>query len=111
KEAGSDRLNVLPMLQKVGQAAAEPFMPKTREKQGQIRNKMGRAGIYSAQGAKVMKGAQVILTVGGLIAGTYIGMTTGYMLLGVALGGLLGYLAPVIGLNQMIKRNQEALNI
>ena len=111
KPETAERLNVLPMLQKVGQAAAEPFMPKTREKQSQIRNKMGRAGIYSAQGAKVMKGAQVILTVGGLVVGTYVGMTSGYMLLGVALGGLLGYLTPAITLNQMIKRNQEALNI
>jgi tight adherence protein C len=110
-EAKSGGINMLPVLQKVGQAAAEPFMPKTREKQGAIRNTMGRAGIYSAQGAKVMKGAQVILTGGGLLIGTWLGMTTGYMMLGVALGGLIGYLIPSITLKTMIKSNQEQLNI
>src|SRR5215207_5519754 len=40
--------NVTPMMQRIGQAAAKPFMPNTREKQSGIRKKLGQAGIYSA---------------------------------------------------------------
>src|SRR5262245_54531919 len=41
-----------PMLQRIGQAAAEPFMPKTREKQSSLRRQLGLAGIYSASAFK-----------------------------------------------------------
>lgn len=105
----SERMSVIPMLQRMGQAAAEPFMPKTRESQSAIRQKLGRAGIYNAQGAKVMKGAQVILTVTGLLVGFYVGTRIGATVLGLALGGLIGYLVPMFGLKRMIKKNQEAL--
>jgi tight adherence protein C len=100
---------VLPMLQKVGQAAAEPFMPKTRESQGAIRQKMGKAGIYNASAAKVMKGAQVILMAGGTLGGLYIDISAGKFMGATAAGGLLGYLIPTLVLRQLIKKNQQAL--
>ncbi len=108
--AVSERRSVMPMLQKMGQAAAEPFMPKQRENQGAIRQKLGRAGIYTASAAKAMKGAQVILTGVGLLVGSYIGLMVGSLVLGVSLGGLVGYLTPAFALRMMIKKNQEALN-
>src|SRR4051812_15759526 len=43
---------VAPMLQKMGQAAAKPFMPNTREKQSDLRRKLGFAGIYSPTAVK-----------------------------------------------------------
>src|SRR4051812_42921832 len=38
---------VAPIVQRIGQAAAKPFMPNTREKQSSLRKKLGHAGIYS----------------------------------------------------------------
>src|SRR5688500_9292176 len=35
------------MFQRMGQAAAAPFMPNTREKQSALRRNLGYAGIYS----------------------------------------------------------------
>src|SRR5215218_483636 len=42
---------LLPLLQRIGQAAAEPFMPKSREKQSGLRHNLARAGIYSPSAA------------------------------------------------------------
>ena len=113
-EAGaSDRqgYNVMPILQKVSQAAAEPFKPTSRESQAKIRNEMGRAGIYNAQHVNFIKGAQVILTAMGLLLGFYVGYITDYRLMGLAVGGLVGYLFPKLALRFMISSNQEQLNI
>src|SRR5438477_3233726 len=55
------RSGITPFLQRIGQAAAEPFMPKDREKQSKQRKQLGQAGIYSPSAAKVMNGAKVIL--------------------------------------------------
>ena len=41
------------MVQRVGQAAAKPFMPNTREKQSDLRKRLGFAGIYSPSAIKV----------------------------------------------------------
>src|SRR5262245_14674195 len=80
------------MVQKVGQAAAKPFMPNTREKQSDIRKKLGMAGIYAANAVKVMTGLKVILLGGGIVAGYLIGLNSGQAMLGVSIGGLAGYL-------------------
>jgi tight adherence protein C len=71
---------------------------------------MGKAGIYTAGAAKVMKGAQVILMAIGVLIGAwfdfgYMGKFCG----GVAVGGLIGYLIPIFGLRHMIKKNQLEL--
>jgi tight adherence protein C len=103
---------VAPMMQKIGQAAARPFLPNTREKQSGIRKSLGRAGIYSPAAIKVMSGFKVILLVGGLLGGYLYGATSGSLMemtLGLSLGGLLGYAAPTIWLKSRIKKNQKAL--
>jgi tight adherence protein C len=100
---------VTPMLQRMGQAAAQPFMPKTREKQSSIRKQLGYAGIYSPSAVKVVTGFKVILLVGGVLGGYAFGAATGQLMMGVSVGGLIGYLAPTIWLKQAIKKNQKAL--
>jgi len=106
----SEKLNVMPVLKAVGQAAAEPFMPKTRESQGMIRQRMGKAGIYTASAANVMKGAQVIFLGAGLLIGLYLDFFSfGKFPAGFAFCGLLGYMIPIMGLKHMIKKNQQAL--
>ena len=98
------------MFERVGQAAAEPFMPKTREKQSSLRHSLARAGIYAPAAVKILTGAKVIFLALGLIGGYLAGMATGFLLLGLSVGGLVGYLAPTLWLNSRIKANQKALN-
>src|SRR5215475_13844020 len=95
------------MVQKVGQAAAKPFMPNTREKQSDMRKRLGQAGIYSSNAVKVMTGLKVILLGGGIVTGYVIGLNSGQMMLGVSIGGLLGYLLPTMWLKRTIKKNQK----
>jgi tight adherence protein C len=100
---------VAPMLQRMGQAAAAPFMPNTREKQSSLRKTLGFAGIYSPNAVKVMTGFKVILLAGGLLSGYLFGTASNQLMLGLSLGGLAGYLLPTIWLKQKIKKNQKAL--
>ncbi len=94
---------------RVGQFAAAPFMPKTREKQSGLRANLARAGIYAPAALKVVTGAKVICLVAGVGIGYAIGAYADVILMGVALGGLVGYMAPTIWLKQKIKSNQRAL--
>src|SRR5690348_11278146 len=95
--------------QRIGQLAAEPFMPKTREKQSGIRQKLAKAGIYSASAIRVMTGAKVIFAGAGLAFGYPLGIFLGNIVLGIAVGGLLGYSVPTFWLKMHIKSNQRAL--
>jgi tight adherence protein C len=99
-----------PLLERLGQAAAQPFMPTNREKQSGMRKQLALAGVYSPKAMKVLTGAKVIFLVGGILGGYAIGLATGMMVLGFALGGLFGYLVPTIWLRQKIKSNQRQLN-
>jgi tight adherence protein C len=101
---------MMPLLQKMGQAAAEPFMPKNRENQSSLRKRLGYAGIYSAGAMKVMTGAKVICLVGGLFGGYAVGAAFDMLVLGISVGGLVGYIAPTIWLKLRVKANQQALN-
>jgi tight adherence protein C len=105
----SGKAGIKQTLSKVGQAAAQPFMPTTREKQSGMRQQLNRAGIYSPQAIKLVTGCKVIFLGVGLIGGYVIGLMLGQPFLGVPLGGLLGYLAPVIWLKTRIKKNQKDL--
>ncbi len=99
-----------PLLERLGQAAAQPFMPSNREKQSGMRKQLALAGIYSPKAMKVLTGAKVILLVGGIVGGYVIGAATGMMLMGLSLGGIFGYLVPTLWLRQRIKGNQTQLN-
>jgi tight adherence protein C len=104
-----DAKGLKPLLEKLGQAAAQPFMPTNREKQSGLRKQLALAGVYSPKAAKVLTGAKVIFLVGGILGGYAIGAATG-MLMGLSLGGLFGYLVPTMWLRQKIKSNQRQLN-
>jgi tight adherence protein C len=104
---------VMPLLQKVGQAASQPFMPKTREAQSEMRRRLGYAGIYSPSAIKFVTGAKVICMAIGLIVG-YVASTqtdgfSGFFI-SLSIGGLVGYLTPVMWLKHLIKSNRKALN-
>ncbi len=100
---------VMPLLYRIGQAAAEPFMPKTREKQSGVRQNLARAGIYSPSAVKLVTGCKVIFLCVGLLAGYGVGLATGFLMLGLSLGGLCGYMLPVTWLRVRIKSNQRDL--
>lgn len=97
------------LFQRLGQAAAEPFMPKSREKQSRIRHSLGRAGIYSPSAFRVMTGFKVILLGAGLAGGYGLGTLLDNLLLYWPLGGIAGYLAPQLWLRSRINANQRAL--
>lgn len=107
--SGSARA-VAPVIQKLGQMMAEPFMPKKRETQSALRRGLGYAGIYAPGAIKVMTGFKVLCLGLGLIlgylAGTYL---FGNLLMGVSVGGLLGYIAPTVWLKLQVRRNQQEL--
>lgn len=97
------------LAQRVGQAAATPFMPKTSEKQSGIRMKLAKAGIYSPSAIKVVTGAKVIALAAGVGGGYALGLYMDSMMMGLALGGLIGYMTPGFIVNKKITANQRAL--
>jgi tight adherence protein C len=98
-----------PLLERFGQAAAQPFMPKSREKQSGLRQQLSRAGIYSPQAIKLVTGCKVIFLGLGLVGGYMMGLALEKMALGLSVGGLAGYMLPVIWLKLRVKANQRAL--
>ncbi len=101
--------SVVPMLQKIGQVAAEPFMPKSREKVSGMRRSLAHAGIYSPLAIKLVTGAKVIFLAAGLLGGYVLGLTLDNIWLGMSLVGLVGYLVPKVWLKMQINKNQKAL--
>ena len=102
---------VVPILQRIGQAAASPFMPKSRETISGLRKSLGYAGIYSPLAIKLVTGAKAIALCVGLMIGYALGRFIDNMWLGVPLGGLLAYYVPKVWLRVRIHRNQRALTI
>ncbi|WP_428936836.1 type II secretion system F family protein [Fontivita pretiosa] len=102
---------VVPILQKIGQAAAQPFMPKSRQKVSSLRRDLGYAGIYSASAVKLVTGAKVLCLLGGVLIGYLLGALVGLVMLGTSVGGLVGYLMPRMWLKSRIRANQRALTI
>jgi tight adherence protein C len=98
-----------PLLQKMGQAAAKPFMPSDAEKQTQLKRSLAQAGIYAPSAARAVIGGKVILLVIGLVGGYLLGTLTGQMLLALSVCGLIGYLLPTIWLKMQVKSNLLAL--
>ena len=103
------RTGLRPMLERMGQAAAEPFMPKSREKQSGLRQQLGRAGVYTPQAIRMVTGAKVILLAVGLVGGYLVGNVLGFAGLGLSLGALIGYMLPIVWLKTRIAANQKAL--
>jgi tight adherence protein C len=98
-----------PLLERVGQAASSPFMPKSREKQSGMRTQLSLAGIYSPQAIRMVNGFKVIFLGVGTVGGLLLGVAIENTFLGLSVGGLIGYMLPMIWLRMKIKANQKAL--
>ncbi len=98
------------LFQRIGSAAARPFMPETREKMSEMRKKLCKAGIYSPAAIKMVTGMKVICLAVGLVGGYLVGMTLDNLMLGLSLGGLIGYMAPAMWLGIQVKKQQKALD-
>jgi tight adherence protein C len=110
--SGGSAAPVVQLLNRMGQAAAEPFMPKSREKQSSLRRDLAYAGIYSAAAVKVMTGFKLIFLIIGLGAGYAAGLfLLPNVMIGISVGGLVGYLVPRFWLKTRIKANQKALTL
>jgi tight adherence protein C len=94
---------------RLGQAAAKPFMPDSREKQSDLRKRLAMAGVYGSSAIRVVIGFKVILTGAGVLLGYLLGLITGNYLMSISLCGLAGYLAPIFWLKLRIKKQQKAL--
>jgi tight adherence protein C len=103
------RKTVRQMVEQVGQAAAKPFMPTTREKQSGMRATLARAGMYQPSAIKAVTGFKVIALCLGVAVGYGLGSYFGSPLLGASVGGVIGYVGQKFWLNGRIKRNQQAL--
>ncbi len=106
------KAGMVPLLQKVGQAAAQPFMPKTREAQSEARKRLGYAGYYSNSAVKLVTGSKVILLGIGLIVGYFVSTQTqgaSSLFICLSVGGLGGYLLPTFWLKWAIKSNRKQL--
>ena len=102
---------VVPILQRIGQAAASPFMPKSRETISGLRKSLGYAGIYSPMAIKLVTGAKAIALCVGLVGGYGLGLAIDNMLLGIPVGALLAYYVPKLWLRIKINENQRKLTI
>jgi tight adherence protein C len=99
-----------PLLERLGEAAAEPFMPKDRARVSALRRSLAQAGIYSPSAFRLVIGFKFIFLLVGLIGGYLVGVSFDFAFLGLSLGGIIGYLAPQIWLRLKIKSHQQALN-
>ena len=107
--ASGQKRSVKSFLESVGEAAAQPFMPKTSEKQSGIRKSLAEAGIYSASAVRLMTGAKVICLAVGLIGGYIATNLTPHFWLALSLGGIAGYMAPALWLKLNVGKNQKSL--
>jgi tight adherence protein C len=102
---------VVPILQRIGLAAAEPFMPKSRENHSRLRRDLAYAGIYAPSALKVVQGFKLIGLCAGLAGGYFAGIAMESMMLALPAGGLVGYMAPSIWLRMRVKSNQRAITL
>lgn len=97
------------LFQSVGEVAASPLMPKTREEQYEMKRRLAKAGIYAAGALRIMQGTKVMLSITGLFAGYWLGVWMENVMIGIAFGGMLGFLAPTFWLKQQTKAHIFAL--
>ena len=103
---------VVPVMERIGHAAARPFMPKTAVKQSSLRRQLMNAGYYTSSSMELVVGMKVILLalglVGGYLIGSMIGGVAVYLLL--YLGGLIGFLLPGLWLSRRIRHRRRELD-
>jgi tight adherence protein C len=97
------------VFKQLGEFAARPFMPATREKQSTLQRELARAGVYSPSAMRTVQGSKVIGIALGLIIGYILGWWFDAMFMCLAILGLAGYVVPIIWLRLKVKGNQKAL--
>jgi tight adherence protein C len=97
------------LFQSVGEAAASPLMPKTREEQFEMKRRLAKAGVYAAGALRVIQGMKVILSLIGLGAGYWLGLFLENIMMGIAIGGMTGFLLPTFWLRRQTKSHLMAL--
>ena len=100
---------VTPVLKQLGEMAAKPFMPSSREKQSSLQRELARAGVYSPAALRTVQGTKVIGMALGLMLGYLLGFFFGSMLLWLGVAGLIGYVAPIVAVKLKVKGNQKQL--
>ncbi len=111
KEEKGERAQLKRMAERVGQAAAKPFMPSQRQRQSALRRDLGYAGIYSPNAMRAVVGFKVIFLAVGLLGGYVLGRAIGSVMMGISMGGLAGYLAPTLWLKRRIAVHRSALKL
>jgi tight adherence protein C len=104
------RRKINSIFQSVGEVAASPLMPKTREEQYEMKRRLAKAGIYAAGALGLMQGAKMMLSIVGLAAGYWLGVWMENVMIGIAFGGMLGFLMPSFWLRRQTKAHQDALD-
>jgi tight adherence protein C len=109
RRAGKDVL--YPVVNKLGQAAGAPFMPKSQEKVSSLRRKLSYAGLYSNGAMQTIVGLKVILLVAGTAGGYVLGSMLGGMYLWVLtyVGAVAGFMLPTLWLRMRIRSRQASL--
>jgi tight adherence protein C len=114
KLAGSrgGREMVVPVMERIGQVAAKPFMPKTAVKQSSLRRELMNAGVYSSTAMEFIVGVKVVLLAIGGIAGYLVGSMIGgvFVYLMVYFGALGGFLIPALWLRRRTKQRRRQLD-
>lgn len=107
------RKPVSDLLTRIGRIAGKPFEPKPRQKQSDLRRRLGYAGLYTNGAIRLFAGVRVICLSGGAIGGYLAGVALAgeqiAALAGLSGGGLAGYLLPMVWLKWRISRQQTAL--
>ena len=104
---------VVPVMERIGHAAARPFMPRSAVKQSTLRRQLMNAGVYSASAMEAIVGMKVILLAAGAVGGYIVGsLFGGLMMYGfLYVGALMGFLLPSLWLKRRIsirRRNIDA---
>jgi tight adherence protein C len=99
------------LFQRLGNAASEPFMPKSRERQSSLKRDLGYAGFHTAPVLRMVQGFKLICLVSGVLIGFTVGFFVQNILLGLSIGGLIGYFLPKIWMRIQIKKNQRQLTL
>jgi tight adherence protein C len=107
-EPGKRKLNSI--FASVGEVAASPLMPKTREEQYEMKKRLAKAGVYAAGAIRIMQALKVMLSIIGLLAGYWLGVWMENVMIGIAFGGMMGFLTPTFWLRRQTKSHQEALD-
>jgi len=107
----TSREAIVPVMERIGSAAARHFMPRSAVKQSTLRRQLMHAGIYTASSMELIVGLKVILLAVGAVLGYLIGAALGgiFTFLLLYVGALLGFLLPAFWLKLRIRSRRRAL--